>query len=153
MKQTLRDATEADLPRIVELISLGRVEGRPPEELGPPLPEAYYASFRSFAAFPHARVMVALIDGLIVGTFQFTVIPNLSNGGRPAGQVEGVHVAEAYRSHGVGAVMMDWVIAESRGHGCFQVQLSSSKSRLAAHRFYERLGFVKSHEGMKLALD
>jgi hypothetical protein len=32
------------------------------------------------------------------------------------------------------------------------VQLTSNKQRKDAHRFYERLGFVASHEGFKLAL-
>jgi hypothetical protein len=33
------------------------------------------------------------------------------------------------------------------------VQLTSDNSRADAHRFYERLGFVASHVGFKLALD
>ena len=36
--------------------------------------------------------------------------------------------------------------------GCSLVQLTSDKSRTDAHRFYERLGFVASHEGFKLRL-
>jgi hypothetical protein len=32
------------------------------------------------------------------------------------------------------------------------VQLTSHKSRAAAHRFYDRLGFTNSHEGFKLPL-
>jgi hypothetical protein len=32
------------------------------------------------------------------------------------------------------------------------IQLTSDKTRTRAHRFYERLGFTASHEGMKLAL-
>jgi hypothetical protein len=32
------------------------------------------------------------------------------------------------------------------------VQLTSSKRRTGAHRFYESLGFARSHEGFKLAL-
>jgi hypothetical protein len=32
------------------------------------------------------------------------------------------------------------------------VQLTSQKRRTDAHRFYERLGFVRSHEGFKLKL-
>ena len=47
---------------------------------------------------------------------------------------------------------MTWAIDEARRRGCALVQLTSDKSRQAAHRFYERLGFVASHEGMKLAL-
>ena len=48
--------------------------------------------------------------------------------------------------------MMAWAIAEARRRGCALVQLTSDKSRTSAHRFYERLGFVATHEGMKLAL-
>ena len=33
------------------------------------------------------------------------------------------------------------------------VQLTTDASREGAHRFYERLGFVASHVGMKLPLD
>jgi hypothetical protein len=33
------------------------------------------------------------------------------------------------------------------------VQLTTDKSRLVAHRFYERLGFVATHLGMKLELE
>ena len=32
------------------------------------------------------------------------------------------------------------------------LQLTTDKSRTTAHRFYERLGFVASHDGMKLSL-
>lgn len=34
--------------------------------------------------------------------------------------------------------------------GCGIVQLTTDKSRTDAHRFYERLGFRATHEGMKL---
>jgi hypothetical protein len=32
------------------------------------------------------------------------------------------------------------------------VQLTTDKSRTSARRFYERLGFAATHEGMKLVL-
>jgi GNAT superfamily N-acetyltransferase len=47
---------------------------------------------------------------------------------------------------------MAWVIDEARRHGCTLIQLTTHKSRSHAHRFYERLGFVPSHEGMKLRI-
>ena len=43
-------------------------------------------------------------------------------------------------------------IDESRRRGCALMQLTTDKARADAHRFYERLGFVASHEGLKLAL-
>ncbi|MDG4829620.1 hypothetical protein O7627_09930 [Solwaraspora sp. WMMD1047] len=49
-------------------------------------------------------------------------------------------------------VLGKWVIAQARRRGCGLVQLTTDKSRVDAHRFYERLGFVASHEGMKLPL-
>ena len=48
--------------------------------------------------------------------------------------------------------MLRWAIGEARRRGCALVQLTTDKSRTDAHRFYERLGFVASHEGMKLHL-
>lgn len=48
--------------------------------------------------------------------------------------------------------MVRWALAESRRRDCSLVQLTTDKSRTAAHRFYERLGFAASHEGMKLRL-
>jgi GNAT superfamily N-acetyltransferase len=48
--------------------------------------------------------------------------------------------------------MFEWAIAECRARGCGLVQLTTDKQRPEARRFYESLGFVASHEGMKLAL-
>ncbi len=53
---------------------------------------------------------------------------------------------------GTVAAMVEWAINESRRRGCSLMQLTTDKSRTAAHRFYERLGFAASHEGMKLDL-
>ena len=40
----------------------------------------------------------------------------------------------------------------ARNEGCHLVQLTTDKRRQEALRFYERLGFKASHEGMKLHL-
>ena len=47
--------------------------------------------------------------------------------------------------------MITWAIAEGRRRGARLVQLTSDASRVAAHRFYERLGFEASHVGFKLS--
>ena len=56
------------------------------------------------------------------------------------------------RGRGVGEALIRYAIAKARSEGCALVQLTTDKSRPDAHRFYERLGFVASHEGMKLDL-
>jgi GNAT superfamily N-acetyltransferase len=48
--------------------------------------------------------------------------------------------------------MIGWAVAEGRRRGCALVQLTTDKTRTDAHRFYARLGFVASHEGLKLPL-
>lgn len=148
---TIRRATEADLPRVVDLIHLGAWGGSA-EQPGPPLPAAYFEAFRAIQSNAATAVMVADLDGEVVGTFQFAVLRGLSHVGRPVAQVEGVHVAEARRSQGIGEAMMNWAMTEARRNGCYRLQLTSNKGRVDAHRFYRRLGFVASHEGMKLDL-
>jgi GNAT superfamily N-acetyltransferase len=48
--------------------------------------------------------------------------------------------------------MIEWAIAEARRTGCTLMQVTTDKARTDAHRVYERLGFIASHEGLKLAL-
>ncbi len=134
----------------MELIHLGAVGGKGAEELGPPLPDRYYSAFRSFRNYPEAKVMVAEVEGTVVGTLQFHLLPSLSAGAFPTAEVESVHVAEEHRGQRIGEAMMRWAIADAQRLGCKRLQLTSNKARADAHRFYERLGFVKSHEGMKL---
>jgi len=58
----------------------------------------------------------------------------------------------ATRDGGLGAALFGWAINEARRRQCALVQLTTDKSRISAHRFYERLGFAATHEGMKLIL-
>jgi GNAT superfamily N-acetyltransferase len=83
---------------------------------------------------------------------QLSFLSGLARRGALRAQIEAVRVHEAYRNRGLGAAMFTWAINESRRRHCTLVQLTTDKSRTPAHRFYERLGFVASHEGMKLSL-
>ena len=88
----------------------------------------------------------------VVATLQLTVIPGLARMGATRLLVEAVRVDERLRGNGLGSAMMEWAIAEGRRRGAALVQLTSDRSRDAAHRFYERLGFTASHVGFKLML-
>jgi GNAT superfamily N-acetyltransferase len=90
--------------------------------------------------------------GAIVGCLQLTFIPGLARHGMTRAQIEGVRVIRDHRGRGVGEALFRHAIDLARGHGCGLVQLTSDKTRPDAHRFYERLGFVDTHVGMKLAL-
>lgn len=89
----------------------------------------------------------------VVSTLQLSFLPNLTFRGGERAQIEAVRVAARLRGSGVGGEMIRWSIEEARSRGCHLVQLTTDKERPEARRFYERLGFVASHEGMKLALE
>lgn len=83
---------------------------------------------------------------------QLTFIPGMARRGALRAQIEAVRVAAAHRGGGLGEAMFSWAIADARRRGCALVQLTTDKTRTEAHRFYERLGFLASHEGLKLYL-
>ena len=56
------------------------------------------------------------------------------------------------RSVGLGESMIEHAVQRARERGCHLVQLTTDRSRPDAKRFYESLGFVPSHDGMKLHL-
>ena len=68
-------------------------------------------------------------------------------------QIESVRVASRVRGLGIGHQLVEWAMARARERGARIAQLSTDKTRLDAHRFYETLGFRATHEGMKLRLD
>ena len=112
----------------------------------------YEAAFAAVDADLAHLFVVADDRGTVAGTLQLSFVPGLSRRGTLRAQVEGVRVAAAARGRGLGAAMVRWTVEEARRRGAALVQLTTDKRRSDAHRFYERLGFVASHEGMKLAL-
>src|SRR5690606_6911587 len=98
------------------------------------------------------ELVVAEVDGEVAGTLQLTFIPYLTAQGGKRALVEAVFVDERVRGQGVGRKLMQWAIARAREKGCHMVQLTTNKQRPEAHRFYESLGLVGPHYGMKLLL-
>jgi GNAT superfamily N-acetyltransferase len=45
---------------------------------------------------------------------------------------------------------VQWALAEARGRSCKLVELLTHHTRVDAQRFYERLGFARSHVGMTI---
>lgn len=113
---------------------------------------AYLEAFKAIDADPAHVLLVADSGAGLVGTLQVTFLQGMSRRGALRAQIEAVRVAAGMRGSGLGTAMFAWAIEEARRRGCALVQLTTDKSRTSAHRFYRRLGFVASHEGMKLAL-
>lgn len=92
----------------------------------------------------------ASVGNSIVGVLQITFIPYLTYKGGWRALIEGVRVSKRFRLSGVGREMVEWAITRAKERRCILLQLTTDKSRPDAIRFYNNLGFVASHEGMKL---
>lgn len=143
-----RRAVRADLPAIVALIADDAVNGHR-EKPGEPLQPGYIKAFEAIDRDANNLLVVGEIDGVPVATAQITFIPNLTQQGGMRAIVEGVRVASSARSQGVGEKLMAYMTALARERGCVYVQLATSKARVDAHRFYDRIGFAQSHFGYK----
>jgi ribosomal protein S18 acetylase RimI-like enzyme len=146
-----RPATKDDLPAIVALLADDPL-GSSREEPGPPLHPNYELAFAAISRDANQLLTVVESEGQVIGCLQLSFIPGLSRLGMWRGQIESVRIAGAHRGGGLGRRMFDWAIAECRRRGCGLVQLTTDKARPDALRFYQSLGFVASHEGLKLSL-
>ncbi|HEY0877368.1 MAG TPA: GNAT family N-acetyltransferase [Zeimonas sp.] len=148
-----RRATPEDLPAIVALLADDPLGARR-ERFVDPLPQAYHDAFAAIDRDPNNELVVVDAPGhRVIGMLQLTFIPCITHQGGWRALIEGVRVAAVFRSGGVGRQMLSWAIERARDRGCHMVQLTSDKTRADAVRFYEQLGFVASHEGMKLHLE
>ncbi|MCX8998879.1 GNAT family N-acetyltransferase [Rhizobiaceae bacterium BDR2-2] len=146
----IRPARQDDIPALVALYEadeFGHGDSRDPAFL-----PAYRAAFAAIQDSSAEDLYVAELDGTIVGTFQTLMTTTLTGRGTLAMIIEAVQTRADCRGRGIGARMMAFCIDEARRRGVKTVQLTSNASRTDAHRFYERLGFVKSHAGFKMKL-
>lgn len=148
----IRRATSQDLAAIVQLLADDEL-GRHREDAGPPLNARYKEAFTAIDADGNQFLAVVEEAGSVVGCLQLSFIPGLSRLGAWRGQIESVRIASTRRGGGLGRIMFEWAIAQCRERRCALVQLTTDKARPDALRFYESLGFVASHEGLKLGLD
>jgi GNAT superfamily N-acetyltransferase len=142
----LRRALRSDLPRLLELLAQGSTDPSRERETAP---GAYTQAFDTIDRDPNQVLLVGELEGEPVAMAQVTFIPGLTRGGAWRAQVEAVRVDERLRGRGLGTRLMQEAIALANKRGCRLVQLTSDKSRTDAHRFYERLGFTRSHDGFK----
>jgi GNAT superfamily N-acetyltransferase len=146
-----RQATAADLPAMLRLLvddDVAQARGGYGAEVTP----AVAAAFEAIVGDASNELWVGELGGEVVAMLQLTLIPGLSRGGMRRALVEAVRVRSDLRSRGIGEALMAHAEQRARAAGCGLIQLTTDRKRLAAHRFYERIGYAPSHIGMKKAL-
>jgi len=147
----VRRASRDDVPSIVRMLADDPLGARR-EAYTSPLPESYYLAFEVIVRDSNNELVVAEIEGRVIGVLQMTFIPYMTYRGSWRALIEGVRISSEVRSSGIGRKLFGWAIDRAGQRKCHLLQLTSDKARPDAIRFYESLGFVASHEGMKLHL-
>ncbi|MEN3930740.1 GNAT family N-acetyltransferase [Microvirga sp. W0021] len=147
---SIRLAHRDDLEALVHLFAEDEFNqsDRWTEESAP----AYYAAFEKVQVSENSNLYSVLIDGEIVGTFTLVFIPVIFGGGAHRVVLEGVHVSQHHRSAGIGRIILEFTEKHAKEQGAKSVALTSKKVRIRAHGFYEKNGYLKSHEGFRKQL-
>jgi ribosomal protein S18 acetylase RimI-like enzyme len=150
LQVTIRRARRDDVSFIVGMLADDPL-GSARERLDEPLRESYFKAFEALDRDPNIELVVAQDgEGTVVGCLQLCILPGLSSQGASRGLIEDVRVAAHCRSRGIGELLVQWAIAQARAKGCKLVELLTHHTRSDAQRFYERLGFARSHVGMTI---
>jgi ribosomal protein S18 acetylase RimI-like enzyme len=146
---TIRRARREDVDRIVVMLADDAL-GRARERIETPLPDSYFEAFARLEADANITLVVAEEAGRVVGCLQLCILPGLSSQGASRALIEDVRVDASRRSRGIGEQLVRWAIDQARAQGCRLVELLTHNTRVDAQRFYERLGFARSHLGMTI---
>ena len=148
---SIRRARLSDVPAIVAMLADDAL-GQTREDASMPLAQAYGDAFAAIDSEPNQFLAVMTDGDHVIGTLQISFLAGLSLRGALRGQIEAVRIAADRRGERLGQRLFEWAIETCRERGCRIVQLTTNKTRLDAHRFYDRLGFKASHIGYKLQL-
>lgn len=144
-----RKARAEDLDDIVKMLAQDKL-GQLREDYSHPLPESYLRAFDEIQVNPDIELMVVENeeDG-IIGTLQLFFVRDLTYQGGLRAHIEAVRVRSDLTGQGIGHALFEWAIERAKSKGAHILQLTTDKQRPEAKKFYEDLGFVASHEGMK----
>ncbi len=146
---SFRPARRCDLTAIIGLLCDDGL-GSTREIVSDPPDARYVAAFDAIESDANQLLALAVEEhDRVIGCLQLTFIPGLSRTGMWRGQIESVRIARDARGLGLGSDFIEWAVALCEMRGCGLVQLTCDKSRMDSIRFYEKLGFVASHEGLK----
>ena len=153
MNLTFRKAEREDVPGIVQLLADDKL-GALREDYRQPLPNQYYEAFERIDKDENQELIIVVDEERnLIGTLQLSFIQYLTYKGSLRAQIEAVRIRKDLRNKGVGHDLFRWAINRSKERGAHLLQLTTDKQRHEALNFYRDLGFVASHEGMKLYLN
>ncbi len=144
-----RKAKIVDLPEIVRMLADDILGTNREDETNL---EKYKIAFAEISADKNNFLAVVEFDNKIIATCHLTLMPSLVMQGSKRMNIEAVRVHKNFTGQKIGSWMMQKAIDFAKDNQVQIIQLTTNKKRNRAHKFYENLGFEKTHEGMKLKL-
>jgi len=97
------------------------------------------ASFEAVLAAPDHDLIVAEVDGAVVGYAHLMVYPDLTHGAL-AGELLGLIVRRDIRRQGIGSALMREIVRLARERGVAELHICTEPDNEVAKRFYESAG-------------
>ena len=141
----VREATAADATAVFALMaSLGRPRADPPSA-------SQRAAFDRHLADPACAILVAEVDGRVVGALSLWFRDRL-NHGTPEAWIPDLVVDAGARRRGAASALLGAAEARARARGCHQLRLESGHERTEAHALYRARGWIDGGVSYRLPL-
>lgn len=125
----IRYATQKDENAIYELLC--ELEGMSLDK------EGFHEAYRDYMKDDKMHCLVAEMDKEVAGVLNLRIGTMLCRCGK-IGEIVELAVRNSMRSQGIGHGLFQEA-------GCVRFEVSTNRTRLGAHRFYEREGMERSH--------
>lgn len=112
--------------------------------------EKYSEQLSVINSNPFHKIFVAKYNDAIIGTITVIVEPKFIHDLSKVAHIEDVVVDVAYRSHGVGSLLMKKAIETSKNMGCYKIILDCAEKNI---EFYKKFGFNVKEVQMTRYLD
>ena len=130
----IRRAAPGDAEAIARLVAQLGYPDNDAAQVAARLPVLSAAGGAAFVAVGDARVIGCLTTSLL----------HVLHRPAPVGRISMMVVDEEWRGTGVGRALVAAAEVWMREHGCTIAEVTSRTERIAAHRFYETLGYEKT---------
>ena len=137
-----RLAKQADLPAIVRMLADDEL-GSQRERYEEPLPESYTVAFDQIERDSNNELIVAELNGEVIGTLHLMFLPSLSFQGGLRAQIESVRVDKLYQGQGIGKMLLRHTLEEAQKAGCKDAWVLTERGNDAAMALYKSIGGIE----------
>ena len=104
--------------------------------------------FEKINSNPNHIIVIAELDGKIVGTATMLIEPKFIHDGGLVGHIEDVVVGEKYQGQKIGNEIVEFLLEFAKNRGCYKTILNCTDD---VKGFYEKIGF--KHTANELRFD